>query len=284
MARAAHPVPAQVGDRIIAVGQFFFAHHGRGACGFAESDAVFRAPHVQQHGHPVVFAVQTVAQVVARIVRHDRSALVRAHAVGLGLCTHLVHIAPHGDDQIRLALHLVARRVAEADVRGVDQLGGNVALDRLSGLERRVKVDIKAGVAVHTGVFEQRAAERLDARPLDRRGERALKHMGGLPAFFVHVKRLGVYCYVVRHQHGDKQVDAAPQHVEDQRIEGLHAESLPLAAEVERLIAAHAVIQADRALVVAVALEFAPDGSGCRIKLHGHPPPVRRPSAQRGRG
>ena len=66
--------------------------------------------------------------------------------------------------------------------------------------------------------------------------------MRGLPTVLVHVERLGAYRHIVGDQHGHKQVDASPQHVEDQRVERLHAQSLPLSAEVKRLVAPHTVV------------------------------------------
>ena len=101
---------------------------------------------------------------------------------------------------------------------------------------------VEARIAVHTGVFQQRAAECLDTRTLDRGCKRTLEHMRGLPTVLVHVERLGAYRHIVGDQHGHKQVDTAAQHVEDQRVEGLHAQSLPLPAEVKRLVAPNTVV------------------------------------------
>ena len=101
---------------------------------------------------------------------------------------------------------------------------------------------VEARIAVHTGVFQQRAAECLDTRTLDRGCKRTLEHMRSLPTVLVHVERLGAYRYIVGDQHGHKQVDTAAQHVKDQRVEGLHAQPLPLPAKIERLVAPHTVV------------------------------------------
>ena len=101
---------------------------------------------------------------------------------------------------------------------------------------------VEASITVHTGVFQQRAAECLDTRTLDRGCKRAFEHMRGLSTVLVHVKRLGAYRHIVGDQHGHKQVDAAAQHIEDQRVERLHAQTLPLLAEIERLVAPNTVV------------------------------------------
>ena len=197
--------------------------------------------------------------VFAAVVRTDGLDLVLGEPVLPRFAANLVRIAPHGNDNVRLALYLIAGGVAEADVRGINQLHRNIALDRLSGFERRVEVHIEARIAVHTGVFQQRAAERLDTRAFDSGCECALQYAGGFAALVVHIERLGAHRNIIGHQHGHEQVDTAPQHVEDERVERLHAQALPLSAEVERLVAPHAVVQSDGALVIAVALVFLPD-------------------------
>ena len=180
--------------------------------------------------------------VFAHIIRPNGFRVTRGDAVDTRFAAHLVRVAPHGNDNVRLALYLIAGGVAEADVRGINQLHRNIALDRLTGLKRRIKVHVEASITVHTGVFQQRAAECLDTRTLDRGCKRAFEHMRGLPPVLIHVKRLGAYRHIVGDQHGHKQVDTAPQHVEDQRVEGLHAQTLPLPAEVKRLVAPNTVV------------------------------------------
>ena len=240
---------------------------------------------MQQHGHALLAAVHAQAMVFACVIGADGADLILGDAVFPRLAPHLIHIAPHGDDDVRLALHLVAGRVAEADVYRVDEIDGNIALDGLTGLERRIKMNVEAGVSVYAGVLEQRTAERLDARAFDGGGEGALEHMGGAAALAVHLERRDAHGHIIRHEHRHEQVDAAAQHIEDQRIERLHAQPLPLSAEVEGLVAAHTVVQTDRALVIVVALISAPDLRRGTVKLHFLPPPPgRRPSAPQYRG
>ena len=95
--------------------------------------------------------------VLAHIIRPNGFRVTRGDAVGTRFAAHLVRVAPHGNDNVRLALYLIAGGVAEADVRGINQLHRNIALDRLTGLKRRIKVHVEASIAVHTGVFQQRA-------------------------------------------------------------------------------------------------------------------------------
>ena len=152
---------------------------------------------MQQHGHAPVLAVGAVSQVFAAVVRADCFDFVIGHAVFPCLAPHLIDVAPHGDDDIRLALYLVAGRVAEANVYRVDEIDRNIALDGLTGFERRVEVHIEAGVAVHAGVFEQRSAERLDARAFDGGGEGAFEHLCGAAAVFVHVERRDAHRHIV---------------------------------------------------------------------------------------
>ena len=242
VARAAHAVPTQMRHRIQPIGKHLFGHDNGIPRGLAEGNAVLGPAHVQEYSHAVAVARGTVTVVLAHIIRSNGFRVARGDAVGMRFAAHLIRVAPHGNDNVRLALYLIAGGVAEADVRGINQLHRNIALDRLTGLKRRIKVHVEACIAVHTGVFQQRAAECLDTRAFDGGCECTLEHMRGLPTVLVHVERLGAYRHVVGDQHGHKQVDTAAQHVEDQRVERLHAQSLPLPAEVKRLVAPHTVV------------------------------------------
>ena len=242
VARAAHAVPAKVRHRIQPIGKHLFAHYDRVSRGLAEGNAVLGPAHVQEYSHAVAVVRGAVTMIFAAVIRPNGFRVARRDAVGARFLPHLLCVAPHGNDNVRLALYLIAGGVAEADVRGINQFHRNIALNRLTGLKRRIKVHVEARIAVHTGVFQQRAAECLDTRTLDRGCKRTLEHMRGLPTVLVHVERLGAYRHIVGDQHGHKQVDTAAQHVKDQRVEGLHAQSLPLPAEVKRLVAPNTVV------------------------------------------
>ena len=133
-------------------------------------------------------------------------------------------------------------------------------------------MDIKASIAVHTGIAQQIAVFALHAGAFDDRLQRLVQHL--LRAFGVlgAAERLRAHRNVIRHQHGDEQIDHAAQDIEDQRVERFDAQPLPLPSEEKRLIGAHAVVEIQPALIVDTALIGAPDGFGINRFVHPDSP------------
>ena len=113
-------------------------------------------------------------------VRADAVDIVLLHAVALGKALDLVHHETAGDDDIGLRLHAPVVRVAEDHARILDDLGDDVALRLLPGLDVRVKVGVGRAVAVDRRVAHELARQRHNLVPFKNSRKLLIHNVGDL--------------------------------------------------------------------------------------------------------
>ena len=258
-------LPRHVGHRIPAVRHHDLGHDDLRLGGLEKRNAVLNALHAEQDGHHVVvLGLHPGKPRLLAAVRADALGILFGHAAPDRLPSDLLDRTAHRENQIRLALDIVHGRIAEENIRALDQIHTDIALHALTALAVGIKPQVKTAVAVHTRVAQHVAVFGLHAGPLNHARERPVeRHLR--PLVFIPAERLCRHGDVVRDNHRDKQIDHAPQDVEDQRIQTGYVQSLPLSAEKEILIRPHLIVQTDPVVVIHPAPVFLPYRLGGRL-------------------
>ena len=156
--------PVEEADRIVLQPRVHRFGDDRVADRFAEADrAVLAAPELCQR---YAFRARKLllrhipGKFAAVAVAGDERDLLLAPPVSGGDRLHVLHQLARGDEDVGLALDVLAVRVPEENVRVVQQHGAEIARKALAGLDRRVPEGVGHGVA-GDGRVVQRASEQV---------------------------------------------------------------------------------------------------------------------------
>ena len=204
-------------------------------------------PEVDDEGAELILQGIHLVVVVFR-VRADAVDIVFLHAVALGKALDLVHHEAAWDDDIGLRLHAPVVRVAEDHARVLDDLGDDVALRLLPGLDVRVKVGVGRAVAVDRRVSHELARQRHNLVPLKNSRKLLIHNVGDLLkiAERIHTgraERRSLHGEVVARDRRDLEQCDALEEVKDRRRQSVTLHALPLLADKEIFVFLHRVVQ-----------------------------------------
>ena len=256
-----HLFPGHKGDgipRIARIGRS--AHHGAGRHftephGFPAIPAFFLP--VPPHHRDLAF-LRCVPVLIGVLVRLY---CIRVAAVLPRGPPHLLQQPPEIQQDIRLALHVSALRVAEMHVRVLDDLRLNVSgrgreaegfrcARRALHVVLRVEIEVHAAVPVHGGIAYHLARLAFEPAPLHDLVELYAQHIqhGLHGAAFIEIRNR--YADIVAHHRRNKELHHPAQHVHHGMVQIRRVHAAPLVSDIEILVLLHGLVKLDRVVEV----------------------------------